>query len=260
MPDANTLRDFREALIRAGALDELFAELDRAITAAGHRPRGGQIVDATLVAAPRRRLTEEEKAQAKEGRSAAEIWPQKPAKARPRDVEARWTLQRSRPKARTERVEPIALAVPLFGYKSHVSVDRMHGIVRRQVVTDAARHDGARLREGLIQRARTARDVWADSAYRSAENEAWLAEHGMVSRIHRKKPRGRPMPRPTRRANGRRAAVRARVEHVLAHQKARMGLAIRTIGIARARAAVTLANMAYNTTRWRWLEGRPAPA
>ena len=260
MPDANTLRDFREALIRAGALDELFAELDRAITAAGHRPRGGQIVDATLVAAPRRRLTEEEKAQAKEGRSAAEIWPQKPAKARPRDVEARWTLQRSRPKARTERVEPIALAVPRFGYKSHVSVDRMHGIVRRQVVTDAARHDGARLREGLIQRARTARDVWADSAYRSAENEAWLAEHGMVSRIHRKKPRGRPMPRPTRRANGRRAAVRARVEHVLAHQKARMGLAIRTIGIARARAAVTLANMACNTTRWRWLEGRPAPA
>ena len=260
VPDANTLWDFREALIRAGALDELFAELDCAITAAGYLPRGGQIVDATLVAAPRQRLTEGEKAQAKEGRSAAEIWPEKPAKARQKDVEARWTLQRSRPKARTDGVEPIALAVPLFGYKSHVSVDRMHGIVRRQVVTDAARHDGARLREGLIQRANTARDVWADSAYRSAENEAWLAEHGMVSRIHRKKPRGRPMPRPTRRANGRRAAVRARVEHVFAHQKARMGLTIRTIGIARARAAVTLANMAYNMTRWRWLEGRPAPA
>ena len=82
----------------------------------------------------------------------------------------------------------------------------------------------------------------------------------MRSRVHRPKPRGRPMPKPTRRANARRAAVRARVEHVFAHQKARMGMAIRTIGLARAHAAVTLANMAYNMTRWRWLEGRPAPA
>ena len=164
VPDANTLWDFREALIRVGALDDLFAELDRAITAAGHLPRGGQIVDATLVAAPRQRLTDAEKAQIKEGRSAAEVWPEKPAKARPRDVDARWTLQRSKPKARANGAELVALAVPLYGYKSHVSIDRMHGIVRRQIVTDAARHDGGRLREGLIQRANTARDVWADSA------------------------------------------------------------------------------------------------
>ena len=75
----------------------------------------------------------------------------------------------------------------------------MHGLIRRQLATCAARHDGARLREGLIQRARTARDVWADSAHRSVENEAWLTDQGMVSRIHRKKPRGRPMPQPTRR-------------------------------------------------------------
>ena len=260
VPDANTLWDFREALIRAGALNDLFAELDRAVTAAGYLPRGGQIVDATLVAAPRQRLTGEEKAQIKESRTAAEIWPEKPTKARQKDVDARWTLQRSKPKSRPDGAEPTALAVPLYGYKSHVSIDRMHGIVRRQIVTDAARHDGARLREGLIQQANTARDVWADSAYRSAENEAWLTEHGMVSRIHRKKPRGRPMPRPTRRANARRAAVRSRIEHVFAQQKARMGLVIRTIGLARAQAAITLANMACNMTRWRWLEGRPAPA
>ena len=174
--------------------------------------------------------------------------------------EARWTLQRSRPKARPDGAEPTALAVPLFGTQSHVSIDRMHAIVRRQVVTGAARHDGARLREGLIERADTARDVWADSARRSAENEAWLAEHGMRSRVHRKKPRGRPMPRPTRRANARRAAVRARIEHAFARQKARMGLVIRTVGLARAHATVTLANMVHDMTRWRRLEGRPAPA
>lgn len=52
VPDANTLWDFREALIAAGGLDALFAKLDRAITEAGHLPMAGQIVDATLVAAP----------------------------------------------------------------------------------------------------------------------------------------------------------------------------------------------------------------
>ncbi len=81
-PDANTLRDFREALIAAGALDALFERLDRAITGAGYLPRGGQIVDASLLAAPRQRNTHGEKAAIREGKSAAEIWPDKPAKAR----------------------------------------------------------------------------------------------------------------------------------------------------------------------------------
>lgn len=53
VPDANTLWDFREALIVADALEALFARLDRAITEAGYLPMSGQIVDATLVAAPR---------------------------------------------------------------------------------------------------------------------------------------------------------------------------------------------------------------
>jgi IS5 family transposase len=71
------------------------------------------------------------------------------------------------------------------------TVPRTNGLIRRKVITDAATHDGARLREGLIQRANISRDVWADSAYQSAGNEAWLADHGMTSRIHRSNPRGR---------------------------------------------------------------------
>jgi hypothetical protein len=52
---------------------------------------------------------------------------------------------------------------------------------------------------------------------------------------------------------------RSKVEHVFAHQKARMRLKIRTIGIRRAAAAITLATMACNMTRWRWLNGRAGP-
>ena len=273
VPDANTLWDFREALIAAGALEELFARLDRAITAAGYLPRGGQIVDASLVAAPRQRNTDGEKAQIKEGRSAAEIWPDKPAKARQKDVDGRWTVKYSKAKVRADGTKPhsplslgpmaqqwLIIAIPVYGYKSHVSIDRMHGSIRRQTVTDAARHDGGQLREGLIARSNTSRSVWADSAYRSAENEAWLEAQGMVSCIHRRKPRGRPMPKRTRRANAAKSAVRSKVEHVFAQQKARMGITIRTIGLARARATITLANLVYNMTRWRWLDSRPAPA
>ncbi len=80
----------------------------------------------------------------------------------------------------------------------------------------------------------------------------------METRIHRKKPRGRPMPKRTRHANAAKSAVRSKVEHVFAHQKARMSMTIRTIGLKRARAAITLANIAYNMTRWRWLDSRTA--
>jgi len=260
VPDANTLWDFREALIAADALDSLFARLDRAITEGGYLPMAGQIVDATLVAAPRQRNTEDEKARIKAGESADKIWPDKPARARQKDTDGRWTVKFSKAKPAADGKPQIDIAVPTFGYKSHISIDRRHGIIRRARVTDASAHDGARLREGLIDPSNTASDVWADTAYRSAENERFLAGLGKVSRIHRRKPKGRPMPKRTARANARKSAVRAHVEHPFAHQKGPMGLVIRTIGIARATAAVTLANMAYNMKRWCWLDRRSLPA
>src|SRR5271154_825823 len=62
------------------------------------------------------------------------------------------------------------------------------------------------------------------------------------------------------RGNATRARVRSRVEHVFAAQKCRLGLFVRTIGLARARAKIGLANLAYNFTRLVWLQGRTALA
>jgi len=73
-PDANTIRLFRERLTQAGALDDVFAAFDRQLKERGYLPMGGQIVDATLVAAAKQRNTEAEKAAVKEGRSATDIW------------------------------------------------------------------------------------------------------------------------------------------------------------------------------------------
>ena len=54
------------------------------------------------------------------------------------------------------------------------------------------------------------------------------------------------MPNHTARANGAKSKVRAAVEHVFAHEKGPMGLVVRTIGLARARVKIGLANLVYN--------------
>ncbi|MGB0694874.1 MAG: transposase, partial [Rhodospirillaceae bacterium] len=80
----------------------------------------------------------------------------------------------------------------------------------------------------------------------------------MDSQIHRRKPRGKPMPKNVAKANAKKSSIRAAVEHVFAHQKGRFGLFIRTIGLARAEAKLTLANLAYNFDRLIFHENRTA--
>jgi len=105
----------------------------------------------------------------------------------------------------------------------------------------------------------TAGDVWADTAYRSQANQKFLAGRLLRSQIHRKKPKGKPMLRRTARGNVRKSPVRAAVEHVFARQKGPMGLFIRTIGLARARTKIGLANLLYNMQRMAWLAAQTAP-
>jgi IS5 family transposase len=259
VPDANTIWTFREALKKADAVDALFEQFDAALRDAGFLAMSGQIVDATIVAAPKQRNTIAEKQAIKEGRIPDE-WKDKPAKLAQKDRDARWTVKYTKAKVREDgSVPPVDLAIPAFGYKNHVSIDRAHGLIRKWTATHAAAHDGARL-EDVLDRANTASEVYADTAYRSAKNEAMLSRRGFVSRIHRKKPKGKPMPERTRIANAQKSKVRSAVEHVFAHQKGLMRLCVRTIGLARARFKIGLANLAYNMRRFVWLRERAAPA
>ncbi len=82
VPDANTIWTFREALKKADAVDVLFREFDEALQSAGFLAMSGQIVDATIVAAPKQRNTVEEKKAIKENRvpedwnaKAKKVWP-----------------------------------------------------------------------------------------------------------------------------------------------------------------------------------------
>lgn len=257
-PDENTIRHFRNRLTETGTLKRVMKAFDWQLQKKGYIPMAGQIVDASLVPAPKQRNTEDEKAAIKAGKAAAEIWPDEPNKAAQKDVSARWTLKiGGKVRYRPDGAPLPMIAVPVFGYKSHISIDRRYGFIRESTVTAASAADGRQLRR-LVSRENTGSEVWADSAYRSRKNEKWLAARMLTSRIHRRKPAGRPMPRHSARANAKKSSIRAAVEHVFAHQKTRFGLFIRTIGLARAEAKLTLANIAYNFDRPIFHERRPA--
>jgi len=212
-------------------VEKLFKLFDRHLREGGYLAKSGKILDASLIPALRQHLSEDEKAAIKEGQTADEIWPDEPRKAAQKDTQAHWTVKTSRsvPPNEGEKVKP-DFTIPGFGYKNHIGIDRENGLIRTWLVTDAAAHDGARLREGLIDQDNTASDVWADSAFRSAANEAFFETMGKRSQIHRRKPKGKVIPQNMARTNGRKSKIRSKVEHVFAHQKQRMGMVIRTIG------------------------------
>ena len=238
VPDATTVWLYREALAKAGAVEALFDLFDGYLKQKGYLAMGGQMIDAAIVAAPKQRNGRDENAAIKAGKT-PEDWATQPAKNRQKDQDARWTVKHGRSH---------------YGYKNHVNADRRHKLIRCYAVTDAAVHDSQKIVD-ILDPANTASDVWADSAYRSAEIEARLAERGLKSRIHRKAARNHRLTARQERANKTRSKVRARVEHVFADQANGMGgKLVRTIGIVRARMKIGMQNFAYNLRRFVWLE------
>ncbi|MEM7429402.1 MAG: hypothetical protein AAF441_25250 [Pseudomonadota bacterium] len=66
------------------------------------------------------------------------------------------------------------------------------------------------------------------------------------------------MPEARKRANSARSRPRSSVEHVFADQKHHMHLFIRTIGIARAKTKIGLANIVHNLRRYVFWEANAA--
>ena len=233
IPDGTTLWLFREKLAKAGLIDKLFERFGRHLEAKGYIARGGQMVDATIVAVPRQRNSRDENELVKAG-TTPENWEKHPSKNRQKDKDARWTKKHGR---------------SFFGYKNHVNADARHKLIRDYTVSDASEHDSQKLDE-LVNRGNTSRDVYADSAYRSAEIERKLKAKGFRSRIHKRGRRNRPLTEAEARANHRKSKVRARIEHVFgAQENAPGGRLVRTIGIVRAKIKIGLQNLVYNFRR-----------
>ncbi len=105
--------------------------------------------------------------------------------------------------------------------------------------------------EDVLLPAEAGRDIWADSAYRSAEIETQLKAKRLRSKIHYKGYRNKALTAHQQTGNRARSRIRARVEHVFGHQVTAMGgKLIRTIGLMRARAKIGLKNLTYNFQRF----------
>lgn len=131
---------------------------------------GGQIVDATVVAAPKQRNTEADKGDLKADRVPV-AWRAQPTRPSLEDRDACWMLKWSKAKPTKDGAKWVDIAVPAFGHKNHVGIDRRHGLIRPCMDTDATCHCGAQLID-LLSKANIASTVWVDTAYRSEANEA----------------------------------------------------------------------------------------
>ena len=238
IPDGTTLWLFRETLAKAGLIEELFERFGQHLETKGYIARGGQMVDATIVPVPKQRNSRDENDDVKAGKTPG-AWERKPAKNRQKDKDARWTKKHGK---------------SFYGYKNHVNADAKHKLIRQYDVTDASVHDSRKF-DGLLNQANTSADVYADSAYRSAQTEAKLSLRGLRSRIYHRANRNHPLSQAQANANRQKSKVRARIEHVFgAQQNSPGGRIVRTIGIARAKAKIGLQNLAYNIRRLVTLE------
>jgi IS5 family transposase len=245
VPDAKTVWLYREALAKAGRMEDLFALFDGYLAREGYIARGGQILDASIVPVPKNRNTRDENKAIKNG-DIPEDWDNKPAKRCQKDMDARWTKKHGQSH---------------YGYKNHVNVDRKYKLVRRYHVTDAAVHDSQAV-DHLLMQGNTGAGVWADAAYRSREMEDKLRARKLRSRIHRKGRRGKPLGEHAKRSNRTKSTIRVRVEHVFGAQTNDMGgTLVRSIGLCRAAMRIGLKNLAYNMRRFTQLRHlHPCPA
>ncbi|MFC4169668.1 transposase [Teichococcus aestuarii] len=128
----------------------------------------------------------------------------------------RWTLKRDKAKPEPEgnQRQATQIAVPDFGYKNHIGIDRRHGLIRRWTVTAAAQH-GSRSFAGLLDPDNTASRVWADTAYCTKRNPDVLERRGWSERILFRRPPRRPFSEQQAKANASRARIRSGIEHCL---------------------------------------------
>jgi IS5 family transposase len=152
-PDHASIWRFRQTIDKLGLSAALLAETNRQLDALGLIVKRGTLVDATLIAAAVKRP------------------PYGGGGINPRDPDARVTMKRK---------------TVHFGYKAHLAVDEVSGLVRQAEMTSANVHD-SRLAEALIQG--DEQGYFADKAYSGQAFRETLERRGLIDGVAW---RGRP--------------------------------------------------------------------
>ena len=133
-------------------------------------------------------------------------------------------------------------------------MDVKHKFVRKAMVTDASVHDSnvyGKLTKGDKN---DVKRVHADSGYLNSKDALPQTYEEVVCE---KGYRNHPLTDEQKRNNRKKSHIRARVEHVYGFIFGSMGLFIRTIGMARAKATIMGSVFVYNISRFATLVKGP---
>lgn len=187
-----------ELMVRVLLIQQSFNLSDEQLAKHGFIARGGQMIDASIVQAPKQSLSKEEKALVQQ--------------------DARWTKKHGK---------------SYFAYKVSANADKRYKLVRKIEVSTASEHDTLHF-EDVLDSANTNRNILADKGFVNGGREARLSKQGWGMHIQRKGSKDKPISEARQRRNHRIARTRARVEHVSAGLAQFGGKAVRLIDLPRA--------------------------
>jgi len=215
VPDETTICRFRRRLIECGLHEDLLGLLNDELEARGYIVKRTTLVDATIVESSRKRP----------GAGSA-------AEGAAPDAQASYTRKNDR---------------IYYGYKAHLSSDGEHQLIRRAVISTAKVQDAhvfAQVAPEDTQR------IYADKAYDTKDNQAWLRERGIESGILKKGARHIKLTAQDMEANGQKSRVRRHVERVIGHLKQWQNYRrVRYLGLVKSQLELTLKAVAYNLKR-----------
>ena len=215
VPDETTICRFRQRLIECGLHEELLGLFNTQLEARGYILKRTTLVDATLIESSRRRP---DAAAASEGRAP--------------DADASYTRKYNQ---------------SFYGYKAHVSSDGEHHLIRAAVISTASAYEGEVFTRIAPEDTGA---IYADKAYDTKANHAWLQARSIQSGIARKGAHHIKLTEADREDNRRKSRVRTHIERVFAHlKKWQHYRRVRYLGLAKNQLELTLKAVAYNLKR-----------
>jgi IS5 family transposase len=215
VPDETTICRFRQRLIACQLHEQLLELLNLQLEARGYIVKRTTLVDATIVESSRKRPEAEVVAQGKAP-----------------DAQASYTRNNHR---------------SFYGYKAHLSSDGEHQLIRRALISTAARQEAHAFAD--VAPADT-RELYADKAYDTLANQAWLRQRGIKNGILKKGAYHIKLSRRDVVMNQKKGWVRRNIERIFAHFKQWQGYRrVRYLGLVRNQLELTLKAVAYNLKR-----------
>lgn len=206
IPDETSICLFRNRLKETESYEWLFEILNQELDKRRVRVKGGSMVDATFIEAP--------KGKRKDG----------------------------------SKTDPDAdYGHKGHGYSMHNNVGKEDKLIHELEMTSARPHDSQHFEDVLVG---DETEIWADSAYRSEDQEAKLEKEKIKSQILEKAYRNKPLTDEQKESNKAKSEVRARVEHPHAQLKEHQKFTrTRYYGLPANRCDAFLHAIAYNLRR-----------